>query len=198
KVTATVTGGNDNAAPAVFSLNAQLDGDAVNLDYTAVDRNGDFATAEVTLLDEAGHPVSSSNVVINAGTASLIESQLQIKGLSQLSTAKRASLVLIDRAGNRSPEATVDFNQKQPEPVGLTVKSASFNGSKLVLKVQGLADELALEINGQAVARKIKANASGSKLTIKGDAGQLNLRTRANLSRVKNAQGWSNLFTLNL
>ena len=106
--------------------------------------------------------------------------------------------MLIDRAGNRSPEATVEFSQPQTDPVGLTIKSASFNGAKLVLKVQGSVADLGLEINGQLIARKIKINGSGSKLTIKGEATQLNLRTGANLIRVKNAQGWSRSFTVNL
>jgi hypothetical protein len=197
-VTATVTGGNHDSAPAVFNLSARLDGDALSLDYAALDRDGDFAMADVGLLDEAGHLLSSSRSAISAGTFSLIESQLQINGLSAMTAARRASLVLTDRAGNRSPEVTVDFSQPQTAPVGLTVKSASFNGAKLVLKVQGVVDDLGLEINGQLVARKIKVNGSGSKLTIKGDANQLNLRAGGNLIRVKNAQGWSSSFTLNL
>jgi hypothetical protein len=195
-VTATVTGGNPSLAPAIFDLDAHLDGDNLNIDYAAIDRDGDFARADVSLFDESGHALGLSSSAINSGTATQVESQIAINGLSGMTTAMRASLVLIDRSGNRSPEATVELSH--PQTGGLTVTGASFNGSKLKLNVRGLTDDLEVEINGQPVGRKIKANGSGTKLTIKGDTGQLGLRPEANRIRVKNAQGWSNIFTLNL
>ena len=108
-------------------------------------------------------------------------------------TAVRAKLVLIDRDGNRSPEAIVDFGRA--EAGGLTVSSAGFDGSRLTIKTNGVAENPEIEINGRIVAppRAIKVKASGGKLIVKGDAGQLGLQRGANRIRVKNPRGWSNI-----
>jgi hypothetical protein len=198
-ITATVTGGNVNRAPAIFNIVAHLDGDVLALDCAAIDRDGDFATAEVRLLDEAELTVSPpSSFALNSGESTCIQSQLAISGLSTLPTARLARVVLIDRAGNRSASATVDLGKA--EPGGLTLTSASFTGSKLTLKVRGLAETLELDINGQVISppRKIKIKGSGKKLMINGDAGQLNLQRGTNRIRMKNANGWSNLLILTI
>jgi hypothetical protein len=197
-VTGGVTGGTGNRAPAVFNIRHHLEGDALRLDYAAIDCDGDFATAQVNLLDEAGRPVGpASNSSINFGNSARVESQLTITGLGAAPAALRAGVILIDRAGNRSAETTVDFSKAQAG--GLALLSASFDGSKLKLNVRGLAANLELEINGRPVAppRKIKANKQGSKLTIKGPAEQLALQRGANRIRIKNVNGWSNIFILN-
>ena len=201
-ITATVTGGNasgtGNRAPVVFNIKPNLEGDALRLDYSAIDRDGDFAAAEVNVLDEAGravNPVTSSS--INFDNTTRVESQLTITGLGRIPTALRATLVLIDRAGNRSAETIVDFSKAQTG--GLALSGVSFDGAKLKLNVRGVATNLELEINGQIVAppRKIKTNGSGSKVTIKGRAEQLALKPGANRIRVKNINGWSNIFIFN-
>jgi hypothetical protein len=121
-----------------------------------------------------------------------------ITNLSTIPTAARASIILIDSFGNRSPEAIVDFSKARSG--GLTVTGASFTESKLTLIVRGVVAEAELEINGHVVAppRKIKINTSGKKLTIKGSANQLSLHPGANRIRVKNVNGWSNIVVLNI
>lgn len=193
-VTATVTGGVNSRAPAIFNVRPSLEGDVLQLSYAAVDLEGDYARAEVSVLDEAGRSVGQpSSFAISSGNSTRIESGLSIAGLSMIPTAVRASLVLIDRDGNRSPEATVDFSRA--EAGGLTVSSASFDGSRLTIRTSGLAENLEVEINGRVVAppRGIKAKGSGGKLIVKGDAGQLGLQPGANRIRVRNINGWSNI-----
>jgi hypothetical protein len=197
-VSATVTGGINSHAPAIFNVTAHLEGDLLNLSYAAVDLEGDFAKADVSMLDEAGRAVGQpSSLEITSGNSSRIESQLSVGGLSAIPTAVRAALVVIDRDGNRSPEATVDFSR--PDAGGLTVSSASFDGSRLTIKTSGLAENLEIEINGRVVAppRGIKMKASGGKLIVKGDDGQLGLLRGDNRIRVKNIRGWSNIFVFN-
>jgi hypothetical protein len=194
-VTATVIGGANSRASTIFNAGASLEGDLLNLSYAAVDLDGDFASADVSILDEAGRSVGQPlTVAISSGNSSWIESQLSIGGLSSIPTAVRASLILIDHAGNRSPEVLVDFSR--PEAGGLTVGSATFDGSRLTIKTSGAAEALEVEINGSVVAppRGIKVKGSGGKLIVKGDAGQLGLRQGANRIRVKNGHGWSNIF----
>jgi hypothetical protein len=202
-VTANVTGGTSNGhinrPPAIFNLYAQLEGDNLKLNWAGSDCNGDFAMAEAIILDEAGRAVSSlSRFAINSGDSTEVKSEINITGLSAIAQAARASVALIDRAGNRSPEAIFDFSKAQPG--GLALTGASFDQSKLTLKARGIADGLELEINGAAVAppRKIKTKKSGGKLVISGSLGQLNLRQGMNRIRVKNINGWSNIFLLNL
>jgi Bacterial pre-peptidase C-terminal domain len=196
-VTATVAGGNSTHAPAIFNIGARLEGDVLELDCAAADRDGDFAHAEVTILDEAGLAFSApSNFTISSGDSTRVETQLSISGMSALPGARLARVVLVDRFGNRSAEAIVDLGKG--EAGGLTVTSASFGGSKLILRVRGVAAGLELEINGQVVDRKFKIDGSGSKLTIKGKASQLSLKPGANRIRVKNVNGWSNTLILGI
>jgi len=202
-VTATVAGGTasaaNNHAPAIFSLQAHLEGDGLALEYAAIDRDGDLATAEVSILDEAGRTLRpASSLAVDSGNLAQVESGLAINGLSGLPTAWQALVVLIDRSGNHSPEATVEFSKA--DHGGLTVTGASFTGAKLTLKARGLADGLEVEINGQVVAppQKIKIKGAGNKIMITGNAGQLALRSGANRIRVKNINGWSNILLFNM
>jgi hypothetical protein len=135
-VTSTVTGGNSSRPLAIFNIGVHLEGDVLGLDCAAIDRDGDFATAEVSILDEAELAVSpSSGFALSFGVQTHIESQLAITGLGALPTARLARVVLIDRAGNRSAAALVDLGKG--EEGGLTLNSASFTGSKLILRVRG-------------------------------------------------------------
>src|SRR5262249_17525490 len=114
-VTATVTGDGaaltTNHQPAIFNLDARLEGDGLRLDSAALARDGDFATAAVSLLDEAGRALGQpSTLALDSGGAAQV-AQLVISGLSAQPAALRASLVLIDHAGNHSAEAVVDFSQ---------------------------------------------------------------------------------------
>lgn len=193
-VSATVIGGLNSHAPAIFNVRPRLEGDVLDLSYSAADIEGDFAKADVSIFDEAGRAVGQpSSLPLNSGNSSRIESQVSIGGLSATPTAVRATLVVIDRDGNRSYEATVDFSR--PETGGLIVNSVSFDGSRLMIKTSGLAENLAIEINGRVVAppRGIKVKASGGKLIVKGDDGQLGLLRGDNRIRVKNTLGWSNI-----
>ncbi len=196
-VTATVSGGANTRAPAVFNIRPHLEGDVLDIAYAAVDLDGDVAKAEVTLLDEAGRPVGQpSNVVTGSGGSVQSESQISIGGLKMMPLALSAKLVLVDSDGNRSPEATVDFGRA--EPGGLTLRNASFDESRLTIKISGGAESPEVEINGLIVAPPlaIKVKGSGAKLIIKGDAGQLGLQSGANRIRVKNSRGWSNILVL--
>lgn len=193
-LTATVTGGVNSRAPAIFNVRPRLEGDVLDLTYAAIDLEGDVVKAEVSILDEAGRAVGQpSSFAISSGNSTRIESQISIGGLNVIPTALRASLVLIDRVGNRSPEAVVDFSR--PDAGGLAVSSASFDGERLTIRTSGVAESLEVEINGRVVAppRAIKVKGSGGKLIVKGDAGQLGLQRGANRIRVKNIHGWSNI-----
>jgi hypothetical protein len=172
----------------------RLEGDFLNLVYTATDLDVDVIKADLTILDDAGRPVGQPSTAAIAPVDSIrIESQLSIGGLSLMPTAKSAAVVLIDREGNRSAESIVDFSGA--EAGGLAIKSASFDGSRLTIKTSGVTENLEVEINGRVVAppRAIKVKGSGTKLIVKGGAGQLGLQSGANRIRVKNTRGWSNI-----
>jgi len=198
-VTATVAGGTISHAPAIFNIESRLEGDVLELDCAATDRDGDFETAEVSILDEAELALRpSSSFAMGFRVQTRVESHLAISGMSALPRARLARVVLIDHSGNRSAAAIVDIGKS--DVGGLTLTSASFVESKLTIKARGLVESLELEINGQVVAppRKIKIKGSGKKLIVSGDAGQLGLRPGANRIRMKNANGWSNILILNI
>ncbi len=198
-VTASVSGGQIGRAPAIFNIRTLLRGDALEINCAAMDRDGDFAIAEASLLDGAGQAVGPlSSFAIDSGNSTRLESQFAISGLNTALTAEQIRVVLVDRSGNRSAEARIDFIK--PDAGGLTLTSVSFAGSKLKLKVRGLISNLELEINGRIIAPPlgIKVNGSGSKLTIKGNRDLLTLQPGPNRVRVKNSNGWSNMLILNI
>ena len=198
-VTATVTGGQTGRAPAIVNIDSVLEGDRLALELSALDPDGDLDAAEVSLLDKDGRALGPASTFALARTAAdKIESRVVIERMSGMPAAVRASLVLLDAAGNRSNAAVADFSRGQAG--GLILSAVSFTGSKLTIKASGEVDDLELEVNGRVVAppRKIKANRAGAKLTIKGDARQLNLSAGANRIRVRNARGWSAIFILDI
>ena len=196
-ITATVTGGAVSHAPIVFNVSPSLEGDVLNLDYTAIDRDGDFSRANVTLLDSSGHSVgSAAGFAISSGNATRIEPHVVIAGLSGNPSASQVSLVLVDRAGNRSAEAVKGFGR--PQESGLTLAGGSYNGAKLKLTARGPLDGLQLEVNGVIVTPPHGVNTSGSKLIIKGKIDQLGLHPGDNQIRLRNAIGWSNVLVLTI
>ena len=197
-VTATVTGSTKGRAPSIFNIQSRLESDVLDLSCTATDLDGDVVRAQINLLDESGRSVApASSLAVDSGNLTRVESGLKIVGLNGYPSAMRASLVLIDREGNRSPEAICNFGRA--DAGGLAVNSASFDDARLTVKTGGLVESLAVEINGIVVAppQGIKIKGSG-KLIVKGNAGQLGLRPGANRIRVKNSYGWSNILVLNM
>jgi hypothetical protein len=198
-VTATVTGGQTGRPPAIVDVDSILEGDILALEFSALDPEGDFQTAEVTLLDKEGRALAPASAFALASSASgSTQARIVIDRMSELPSAVRASIVLVDAEGGRGAASAADFTRAQAG--GLTLTGVSYNGKKLTIKASGTADELELEVNGRIVAppRKVKSNGSGSKLTIKGNAPQLNLRVGANRIRVRNSRGWSNIFMLDV
>jgi hypothetical protein len=196
-VKATVSGGKNSNAPAVFHVKAHLEGDSIFLDYSAVDLDKDAVRAELTIADQSGRSLAPASSFAIGNNTTRFESQVSLGGLSGLPTATTASLILIDRDDNRSPEVSVDFSG--PEAGGLTLLGASFGNSRLIIRTGGLDEDLAVEINGRVVAppRAIKIKGA-TKVVIKGDPAQLGLRNGPNRIRVKNSKGWSNILIFNL
>jgi hypothetical protein len=196
-INATTTGGTVGHRPAIFDLEANLDGESLTVDCTAIDRDADFAVAEMSLLDDQDHLIGNPSTISVGSTATdRIAIRHRFDGLISLPTARKAVVVLTDGAGNRSAAAVVDFGAGQPG--GIDITGASYSGSKLKLRVKGLATELQLEINGRIIERKIKVNGSQTKFTIKGSTSALALQPGANRVRVRNVNGWSNIVVLTL
>jgi hypothetical protein len=173
-------------------MSPDLEGDVLNLTYAATDLNADIISADLIIIDEANNPIDRRSIAVSGPEdATCFESQLAIQGLSALPTARLISMVLIDRSGNRSAEAVVDFGG--PEAGGLTLHTANYVGSKLTLKTSGLGENLEIEINGRVVAPPRAIKLKGAKLVIKGDTAQLALLKGANRIRVRNSRGWSNI-----
>jgi hypothetical protein len=196
-ITATPIGGAVGSSPAIFNIGSQLLGDALHLDCAAVDTNSDLSMAEVAILDQSGAAlIPPSRVSISSVTSKTAAFPLEIAGMNNLPTARLASVTLVDQAGNYSVAVSVDFGKS--EPGGLALNGGTFTGSKLKLKVRGTTTALSVEINGVVVgaSHKIKLNTTGTKLTIKGRATDLALRSGPNRIRVRNASGWSNILVV--
>jgi hypothetical protein len=197
-VKATVIGGSNSHPPSIFNLTPAVTGDSLKMDYAAIDLDGDLARAEVNIIDQSGALIGSTRVIAISEIGNRVVSQLTINGVAGLSSASRVSVVLIDQKGNRSPEVVVSLSQSSSG--GLALSSASFDGTRLTLRTSGAAENLQVEVNGQVIAppRGIKIKGSGGKLVVKGNQTQLGLHQGDNRLRVKNTNGWSNVYVLSL
>src|SRR6185369_7696464 len=98
---------------------------------------------------------------------------LTVSNLNSLPAAVKASVILIDRRGNRSAPVVADFGKS--DAGGPTLSNASYNGSKLVIKGADFSTQLLVEINGQVIG--IFPSATDRKLKVKGNTSRLNLRS---------------------
>jgi hypothetical protein len=191
-VTATVTtggGGGGGTAPAVANLVGSLNGDVLTLAGSATDPDGDIVQGQSTLLNADNQVIATSNVFnITFGSQTSGTFSVDLDDLNLFPTALKATLVLIDGQGNRSPSMTADFSQA--DSGGPTIKKVSISGSKLVIKGKDLAGSLTIEINGVDVTT---VNVSGNKKA-KVSGVISSLRTGPNRIRVRLGTLRSNIF----
>jgi hypothetical protein len=74
------------------------------------------------------------------------------------------------------------------------VSDAAYNGSKLIIKGVGFANQVLIEINGRVVS--ISPSTNVRKLKVKGSPDHFNLRAGPNRLRVINGNLRSNLLVL--
>lgn len=193
-VKATITGGGGgSSSPVTTSLQADLDGDKLTLKGVVTDSDGDIVQAQASLLDSSGQAVAQTNPFpVNFGSSTTVNFTLTVTNLNAIPAAMQASLVFIDRQGNRSAAKVADFSQG--DSGGATVMNASYNGSKLIIKGAGFSAQVLIEINGQVIG--INPSASERKVKVKGDPTRLKLRAGPNRLRVYNGSLRSNLFVL--
>src|SRR6185503_11118667 len=129
---------------------------------------------------------------VSFGNSTSVEFTLTIDNMSAIPAALMATVVFIDRRGNRSAPQTADFSRG--DSGGPTVSGGSYNGSKLMIKGAGFSAQVLIEINGVVVG--IYQPGSAKKIKIKGNPSRLNLRAGANRLRVLNGNSRSNLFVL--
>jgi hypothetical protein len=195
-LTATVSGGNGGgggSSPVINSVQGELDGDDLILTGVASDPDGDIVQAQSNLLDASGQVVGRTEPFpVNFGSSTSVNFTLTINNMNAIPAALMASVVFIDRRGNRSAPETADFSGG--DSGGPTVSDASYNGKKLSIKGRGFSAQVLIEINGVVVG--IYQSASDKKIKIKGNPGRLNLRAGPNRIRVLNGNSRSNLFVL--
>jgi hypothetical protein len=194
-LSATVSGGagGGNSSPVITALQGELRGDDLLLTGVAADSDGDIVQAQSSLLDGSGQVVARTEpFAVNFGSSTTVDFTLTITNLNAFPAAVMASVVFIDRRGNRSAPLSADFSHGDPD--GPTVSAASYTGSKLNIKGNGFSAQVLIEINGRLIG--INPSASRKKIKVKGDPNRLNLRAGPNRIRVFNGNSRSNLFVL--
>jgi len=195
-LTATVSGGSGGGgsnSPVINSLEGELEGDDLILTGVAADPDGDIVQAQSNLLDASGEVVGRTEpFAVNFGNSTSVEFTLTIDNMSAIPAALMATVVFIDRRGNRSAPQTADFSRG--DSGGPTVSGASYSGSKLMIKGAGFSAQVLIEINGVVVG--IYQPGSPKKIKIKGNPSRLNLRAGPNRLRVLNGNSRSNFFVL--
>ena len=191
QVVANVTSGSaGNSPPRITNLKADLIGDDLKFTGTVVDADGDVAQAQSDLLNGGGERVGGTDQFpVNLGNMASISFTLEISNLNAIPAALMASLSFIDRRGNRSSAVIADFSNA--DAGGSILKSVNYNGSKMVLKGEGLSGEIEIEINGEVVVAGFSS--SDKKLKIKGSPNGLNIRGGLNRMRLYRGGSRSNL-----
>jgi hypothetical protein len=194
---ATVGGGNGGGSnsPVINSMQGQLEGDDLILTGVAADPDGDIVQAQSNLLDATGEVVGRTEpFAVNFGGSTSVNFTLTINNMNSIPAALMASVVFIDRRGNRSAPQTADFSRG--DSGGPTVSGVSYNGNKMIIKGGGFSAQVLIEINGLVIG--IYQSASSRKIKVKGSPGRLNLRAGPNRLRVLNGNSRSNLFVVDL
>jgi hypothetical protein len=166
------------------------------------DADGDIAKAIVTILNEAGAELASTQEInVNFGTTPNVNLNLPITGMNQelVLAGVRARLVLIDAKGNRSAAVSANFDQADAGAV--TLNKVSFDPSGvMVLKGNGFVAPLEIEVNGVIVSPPLnaKVKGSGAKIKLSGTMTLLGLRTGVNRIRIRRNNAYSILRLLSL
>lgn len=176
-------------APYVGSLKGNLQGDSLSVTGAVYDIDSDVSIVQISLLDSFGNILREDAPAAFGSGEKVSDFIFNLIGLDALPAAVGARVLFTDNAGNASEPIIAGFNLA--DAGGPTITSATFNGSKLVIKGKDLSGQLEIEINGAVVATK--DNGSNKKAKIKGKAAALNLRDGANRLRVRRNGARSNI-----
>jgi len=187
----------DTSRPSITRLTADLNGDIVTLNGTAMDADGDVIRAQAKLLDRKGGVLGEiAAFPVDFGIPTTIDFTIQFSGMSRFPGVEQVSLTIIDSKGNLSTEASADFTGG--DAGGPSVATASYKPGKLIVKGKRFTDPLQVEINGVVVSPPLDVVGSKKKLEIAGSTTVLNLRTGSNRVRVVSNGLRSNVLVITL
>jgi hypothetical protein len=171
-------------APELGTFAGHLKGGVLTVAGATVDVDGDADQLLLALLDESGTVLAEMPAVsLDGGNSRITRFAIRISEAEVPRTATRASLTVVDRAGNRGE--TFAAGILGGEPGGPVLSRVSFRADTLKIKGQRLAGEVQLEINGVINdALAVKPSASGKKLVVSASAAELGLDRGVNRVRV--------------
>jgi hypothetical protein len=186
-----------NNKPAIDSVEADLNGDLLVIGGTATDPDGDVVEAQLKLIDNKGLTVGeTAPFAVDFGVPATLRFAIPFPDMGRFPSVVKVGLTLIDSRGNRSGTQVADFSKG--DGGGPKLSKATFKSNKLTVKGKQMKGDLQLEVNGLIVAPPAAVEASGKKLTIRGQAAELNLRDGANRIRVLSNGLRSNLVVIEL
>lgn len=179
-------------SPFIGSLKGDLQSDSLTLTGAVYDIDADVSMVQISLLDSFGNTLREDAPVAFGNGEKVSGFTFTLIGLNALPAAVGARVSFADNAGHASEPVIAGFNLA--DAGGPAITSATFNGSKLLIKGKDLAGQLQVEINGAVVATR--DNGSNKKAKIKGKADVLNIRDGANRLRVIRNGARSNIAVL--
>jgi hypothetical protein len=186
-----------NNKPAINSIEAKLDGELLLIEGTATDPDGDVVQAQLKLIDKKDLIVGeTAPFAVDFGVPATLRFAIPFADMGRFPSVVKVGLILIDSRGNRSATSVTDFSKGDGS--GPKLSLATFKADKLTVKGKRMKGDLQLEVNGLVVAPPLAIEKSGKKLTVRGQAAELNLRAGSNRIRVLSNGLSSNLVVIEL
>jgi hypothetical protein len=187
-----------NTQPALKSLAGDLNGDVLTLSGTLNDVDGDVVQAKLDMLDAKGHVLGqTAPFAVDFGVPATQFFNFTVQQMGSQPAVTQVRVTLIDTHGNQSKSMATDFSGGDAGGPRLT--TASYKASTLSVKGKKFGDQPQIEVNGTTITPPLGFNnLSPKKVSVSGQAAELNLKVGPNRIRVISNGLRSNLLVVDM
>ena len=187
-----------NTQPALKTLAGDLNGDVLTLSGTLNDMDGDVVQAQLDMLDAKGHVLGqTAPFAVDFGVPTSQFFNFSVQQMGSQPAVTQVRVTLIDTHGNKSKAMLTDFSGGDAGGPRLT--TASYKAGTFSAKGKKFGDQPQIEVNGTIITPPSGfASVSPKKVSVSGQAADLNLKTGPNRIRIISNGLRSNLLVVDM
>lgn len=187
-----------NVQPTLRTLAGDLNGDVLTLSGTLSDVDGDVVQAQLEMLDAKGRLLGqTAPFAVDFGIPTTQYFSFPVKEMGSAPAVTQVRVTLIDTNGNKSKAMVTDFSGG--DAGGPRLSTGNYKKEVLNLKGKKFGDQLQIEVNGTIITPPFGFNnQSSKKISLEGDAAELNLQSGPNRIRVISNGLRSNLLVIEM
>jgi hypothetical protein len=187
-----------NTQPALKTLAGDLNGDVLTLSGTLNDMDGDVVQAQLDMLDAKGHVLGqTAPFAVDFGVPTSQFFNFSVQQMGSQPAVTQVRVTLIDTQGNKSKAMLTDFSGGDAGGPRLT--TASYKQNTFSAKGKRFGDQPQIEVNGTIITPPSGFNnVSPKKVSVSGQAADLNLKTGPNRIRIISNGLRSNLLVVDM